>query len=410
MGSSPERPRPTVLKISALSPETQLLIRCARTHHDEAGRQQLRDLARGTISWDRLLDEAARHQIMPLVANSLGLVSDVIPSKLLERLAGYTQSHAMRNLKLTGVLAEVLDALDESDIVAFPYKGPALAVAAYGSVLLRSFADLDVLVQKREYLRAKAVLEDLGFVSASPFPSDRYYLLWKSAFRFDREDVSVDLQWGSTSMVALSIPLDEEFWRSGVQLQIAGQTVRAIAAEDLMLFLCAHGSRHEWDRLKWVCDVAELIRAQEHMDWASTLGRARQVGAMRVLRLGLILAEELLEARVPDEVFIEIQSDKTAMRLARDAARRLLLADPGPPLSVIAQHRFRLEMQTRWSDRMRYVVHQLVQPRIIDRDFVSLPRPLWILYPVIRVVRVAGKYAFGWLGEIAGRLSKKAKL
>ena len=410
MGSSPERSCPTVLNISALSPETQLLVRCARTFHDEAGQKQLRDLAGGTISWDRLLDEAARHQIMPLVANSLGLVSDVIPGKLLEQLAGYTSLQAMRNLKLTGVLAEVLDALDEADIVAFPYKGPALAVAAYGSVSLRTFADLDVLVQKREYLRAKAVLEDLGFVSASPFPSDRYYLLWKSAFRFDREDVSVDLQWGSTSMVALSIPLDEEFWRSGVQLQIAGRTVRAIEAEDLMLLLCAHGSRHQWDRLKWVCDVAELIGAQEHMDWGSTLARARQVGAMRVLRLGLILAEELLGARVPDEVLIEVHSDKTAIRLAHDAARGLLLADPGPPLSINAQHRFRLEMQTRWSDRMRYVVHQLVQPRVIDREFLSLPRPLWILYPAIRVVRVAGKYALDLLRQMSGRLSKKAKL
>jgi hypothetical protein len=34
--------------------------------------------------------------------------------------------------------------------------------------------------------------------------------------------------------------------------------------EDMLLFLCVHGGKHQWTRLAWICDVAEFIReAQE---------------------------------------------------------------------------------------------------------------------------------------------------
>jgi hypothetical protein len=52
-----------------------------------------------------------------------------------------------------------------------------------------------------------------------------------------------------------------------------GPTLAALAygnlsLENLLLVRCAHGSKHLWERLGWICDVAELIRVRkEKSDW-----------------------------------------------------------------------------------------------------------------------------------------------
>ncbi|MCA9471117.1 MAG: nucleotidyltransferase family protein [Nitrospira sp.] len=55
-------------------------------------------------------------------------------------------------------------------------------------------------------------------------------------------------------------------------MSIYDTQVRSLRAEELLLILCVHGSKHVWEELKWVCDVTELIRAQ-------------QIGWMRLLQL-----------------------------------------------------------------------------------------------------------------------------
>ena len=47
-----------------------------------------------------------------------------------------------------------------------------------------------------------------------------------------------------------------------------GPTLAALAygnlsLENLLLVRCAHGSKHLWERLGWICDVAELIRVRK---------------------------------------------------------------------------------------------------------------------------------------------------
>jgi hypothetical protein len=53
--------------------------------------------------------------------------------------------------------------LESYEIPAIAYKGPTLAVSAYGNLSLRQFGDLDILVQDRAYERARQLLIKQGF-------------------------------------------------------------------------------------------------------------------------------------------------------------------------------------------------------------------------------------------------------
>ncbi|MCY2952974.1 MAG: hypothetical protein NTU53_13510 [Planctomycetota bacterium] len=46
------------------------------------------------------------------------------------------------------------------------------------------------------------------------------------------------------------------------KLALADDSVISVTPEDLLLILCAYGTKHCWDRLDLICGVSELIRAR----------------------------------------------------------------------------------------------------------------------------------------------------
>ncbi len=56
-----------------------------------------------------------------------------------------------------------MEFLGGSGIEAVPYKGPMLAVQAYGDIGLREFMDLDILVRHREIPKITEVMRENGY-------------------------------------------------------------------------------------------------------------------------------------------------------------------------------------------------------------------------------------------------------
>ena len=62
-----------------------------------------------------------------------------------------------------------------------------------------------------------------------------------------------------------------------------------MAPEELLIILCVHGSKHAWERLKWVVDVAELLRSQR-LNWKRVFSTATKWKCRRMALLGLAFA------------------------------------------------------------------------------------------------------------------------
>src|SRR5207244_11975507 len=62
-----------------------------------------------------------------------------------------------------------------------------------------------------------------------------------------------------------------------ISLPLGGTLVRTLSAEHLLLVLCAHGAKHCWERLGWICDVAELLRGTPALDLSGMLAQARSL-------------------------------------------------------------------------------------------------------------------------------------
>ena len=77
------------------------------------------------------------------------------------------------------------------------------------------------------------------------------------------------------------------------------QTVSTLGNEDLLLYLAAHGAKHDWPYLEWVADLAQLVARHVSVDWRGLLQRATAMRCRRIVLLSLWLAQETLVLELP---------------------------------------------------------------------------------------------------------------
>lgn len=345
----------------------------------------------GELDWPALVTLARSHGVLALVGRSLKAQGwQGVPADVVQTMTAYRASLTARNLLLTRRLLEILEQLDAHGITALPYKGPLLAVCAYGDVGMRPFGDLDLIVSAREALAARDLLVARGYRSLSPRTDSHHPAAlppgYAMALQAPDDGVVVELHWKLSPSVGLGV---EELLPAARPFSLLGATVLCLSPEQLLLALCVHGAKHAWERLEWVCGVAHLIGRQPALEWDLLAAQANGVGASRSVALGLALAAGVAGAPVPDPVLRRLGATSLAP-LARQMEHRLFRQAPGSSAPA-ARYSSRLRAASM-QERVRYLLF-LRRPTEKDRAFVALPRRLSFLYPVVRPIRVAWEHA-----------------
>ena len=374
-------------------PEQELILACARTRMDPDQAHCLRSLLEGPIDWDYILIEARWHGVLALLHWHLAeMPPALVPASAAESLRGSYEKTQRRNLYLSLQLLAILKRFAAEGIPAIPYKGPTLAVMAYGRPGLREFADLDILVKKADVLRAKDVLIAEGFQSTLRLSEAQERALVESqqAYLLVRPDrtVQVELHW-EISPRHVSLPPDpERFWRRLAPVALTGTTVHTLAPDVLLATLCEHGGKHVWERLTWVCDIAELLQAGIEFDWAAISAEARRSDSQRMVALGLRLAENLLGVPVPEPMREQAHGDPVVGALVAHV-QATLFRDRRRRPGFLEQARFHVRLRRRWRHRVRYGWMAATTLTVADWDR-RLPPGLSFLYYPIRLLRLAG--------------------
>lgn len=343
-----------------LNPEASLLLAClqAQLHKDNnsGATHHLGDS--DEINWTLFLDHVRNHAVLPLVYKQLGTVCKDVPDFVLETLQRQYRLHLGTNTALTHQLLAILSLFQREGIAAIPFKGPSLAVLAYGDLALRPFSDLDIFVRRGDATQAKEVLQAQGFKVVFPTRQQDERAWLRSHYHYTLTDadraLDVEIHWGIAPSF-LSFAVDEaSLWQRADSLVIQGQTVSRFSLEDQFMLLCIHGSRHLWERLGWLCDIAQLT--QRPIVWPQLLAQAQRLGGERVLLLSLLLCHELLGGSLPSELAGRVQQDKSLHRLADIVYEGLFRSASVRQKSAPT---FFWTLQIRRRDRARLLFHLL---------------------------------------------------
>jgi hypothetical protein len=345
--------------------EMQLLLACGRSRLRAADAPRIGELLEVPLDWQRLLDMALRHKMLPLLAAHLGGFADRIPEEVREQLRTWGVHNACRILQITGELLRILRQFREHEIDVVPYKGPVLGLQLYGAVALRQAGDLDLVVRRRDVPHARALLRAAGYSSRHRLAQAAETFMLQSCYdqTFRRPDgLAVELHWAFTSRdVAFPLGLDDLV--PGLEsVRLGGEIVPVFGLEDSLILLCVHGAKHRWERLEWVCGVAEVVHRATDIDWETLLARASSLGVRRMLLLGLLLSYNLLDAAVPSSVLRQAHGDRAVVDLA--AQIPTILAEPPIEAGALSLpvDIFRLRLRERWRDRLRFILYRLLTP------------------------------------------------
>ncbi len=341
----------------------RLLAACARTRVNADTVRTLRSLAEGGIDWRAFQREALSHGVLPVVTRALAAhAGDMVPPPVGEAMGAWSRGQSVRNAVLFSTLADALSRLESAGLQGIPVKGPTLAIHAYGSVALRQFSDLDVLVRKADVPGLVSVLEAAGYRHVKTGETWQYV-----KFSAPGGVCHLDLQWGMAPDW-YRFPLNFEGLRErAVRRELAGHDLWQPSSEDMLLLLCGHATKHCWSKLGWIADLNEFLgRHGGALDWEFALAEASRIGGRRQLLLGLVLARDVLGASLPEPVEAPIFRDRRLDVLATEVRRKLVAGADALTSSCGAftsreRWAFQIRARERWGDRVAYARHLLAR-------------------------------------------------
>jgi hypothetical protein len=260
-------------------------------------------------------------------------------------------------------------------------------------VNLRQFFDLDVLVRRDQVAAARDALTPLGFAPEKEMtPAEQEtYVDHQGELELVRQSDGLWVEIHSAVVPTYygGGTRSEELWQRVSYVGLGRVQMPALDIADEMEALCVHGSKHRFERLAWILDLAMLARRMDEGDWSRLTARAGSHGTLRMVRLGLLLGADLCGTdAIPAALLAAARGDRVAQVLARDVAARLF--DPRP--SRFDGLTFHARMRERPSDQLRYLVNVAFTPSGADWGALHLPPALFPLYTLTRPVRLILKY------------------
>jgi protein O-GlcNAc transferase len=376
-----------------LTPELRLLLACARPGPVEAKRAAIEALLADGVDWTVFAGQAVDHGLVRLTAHTLALLTpENVPDDILAAFRAVADEARWQSRALFEELARLLETLTSKGIEAIPFKGPVLAIKAFGDMALRSSRDLDLLVRDADLAETIAALGSVGYKRKGELTDAQFELI----HRLQGQEVMFNEVTGTavephTRLTSLRMALDIDhtalFHRARRQV-VDGHSFLMLGAEDTLLVLAIHGGKEMWWNLKWACDFAAWLEAHPKLDWNATAARARAQGCLRMLLLATSLGRRYFHAAVPHEIVTAERAD----RIIEPMVGRILAGwqaplNFSPDNNAISGDRLRLH--DGLARRVRYVSRTLLLPGPHHVAAMPLPRSLRFAYTPIKLAHDA---------------------
>jgi hypothetical protein len=373
----------------------RLMCLCARRSMDNATADELRSVAGEGGDWFSVLEAGYWHSLIPLLHRHLGAVlGDNLPSSIAEVLRKEHDENARRAERLADELSRVLRELRAAGIIVLPFKGPSLALSAYGDLGARSFINLDLLISREDMMKASERLSTLGYrqvPGSHLMPVDAYlHLESKLSFQNAESGIALELYHQITPRRYFSRVQTTRFFARSRTLPMGARSWPILSPEDCVVALCLHAIKGGfWPSLRHVCDVAEVIKSAKLMNWSIVMKEAAALHCERAVHLGVLLAHKLLGAELPAEVLEEIRRDAMVVSLVGKVQARLAAQQRGFP-SLVEATRYHLALKKGVRRKALYLLCIFTTPSERDFQFHGLKVSLRQAYP-IRIVKLAAK-------------------
>jgi hypothetical protein len=381
-----------------VDPAFEVLLCCSQLEPGPRDIELLERRLAGTFDWARLDWLADIHGLRPLVFRHLGSGRfGPLPRSFEANLWLHCEQLKRRNRLMEAELQAIAKLLEDEGIPVLVHKGPMLARLAWGDPALREYSDLDVLLPHALIERARQRLATRGYqplfkltpaLDRALLDSPRHYHLAL------KRELMVELHWRLDAEFAVGRPEDEAWWAGRPKMRIGDSHLRRLSDEELVLALLLHGSKHLWEQLSWLAELAQLLRDRPNLDWEWITAEAYVLGARRRAALGLVLLERWFDFVPPGSAAIGLERPRL-QALAESISRHWVRPGRVAGRSAFDRLAANLNLCDSGRQRARHLVDVVVRPGFEEWSRWPLPRALHPLYLPLRAARLVAKYLGG---------------
>ncbi len=378
--------------------EAQLILYCSRTALSNDEIFLMRSLVESGLDWEYLFQKSSLHALLPLLCSQLKrYCEEVLPKDITLQIKKTFFSSCTRSLFQTGALMQIVDIFKEQNIPSLSFKGPVLAMDLYKDIGLRSFGDLDILIRHCDLQKAYTLLLSCGYCPELHLDRSRLlaYSCHEDNLSFVREGstIIIELHW-DLSGAYLARPLTFEMLQSHLyEIHLSGKLIANLSSEQLLVYLCIHGSKHIWERLEWIRGVAMLLFEKQNLDWEMVFNLAEDLQCERMLLVGLELAHRILKVDLPDIALQKIKEDQRVANLVDIASKEVELTSENTPVKKNNRFSFfHIYVRDSSIDSIRYLLRLCFRPTNMEWQTIQLPVSLSSLYYFVRPMRLVCEY------------------
>lgn len=332
-----------------------------------------------TSEFETLLPLVHYHRLFQNI--SLEVFGDNLDSDILTM---QKKQITFESLRFSTELARVVTYFEKSDVAVICLKGPVIGQKIYGSIGLRTFKDLDLLVEETRLSEATTLLQQLDYIldPSSEYDTQRANHL---VFIHKHTHHMIELHWRLHPNI-LHEPTFSELWSRHEVVTIAGVDVPCLETEELFVYLISHGAKHAWFRLRWLYDIHLFL--EQSLDFDRIKTRLAKRGCLHMMGQALLLRKELFAGTIPEE-FLDLTENRRSQRMAVMAHRIIEEQnDPGKDNQTLAEYSYwkRYYWLIRDDEKRREFVWHHLLPNQHDVATLRLPQRLSFLYGPLRPV------------------------
>jgi hypothetical protein len=301
------------------------------TPHAQAQAERIAAACREGVDWDVFLSLVGRHRVLAPHDTLRRLLGAQLPDRVYEQLKTQKADACKLALRHTAELVRLNKAFRAQGIEMLPMKGMMLSLQLYGDPAMRSSRDLDLLVRPEKFDDADQILRDEGYRRTYPdfelTPKRKQWVLQHGChfayYRDDRRQL-IELHWRLLQWRPEHVA---ELWNHCQPVSWMGTSFLNLKDDALLLFMCDHGAKHRWSRIKWLNDVASLLAQERSFSWENILALADRFDLSLSLAQTGMLVHWLYGLPLPEPLAGLVANKKLSPSLAARAVDAMLLSE-----------------------------------------------------------------------------------
>jgi len=263
------------------------------------------------INSERLIRLAEIHKVAYQLMVFARQHPDLFNGEQIEYLDNHCRQAALRSLTQLHELKQIAKQFRGKGIPFAVIKGPQLARMLYGREAMKESVDIDImLVNQRDLKDAHDVLTGLGYTRSTlnhykTSIGGRIFLIAKREVQYISpvSQCIIDLHVRPGANTYLTAGLFRDFFTGLTEVDLEGTMIPVLPQEKYLVYLCYHGSLHQFSRLAWLLDIRAFLQLKKDaLDYIKLLEIAQRLRAERAVFLAMHLLRDYFGDKMPESL------------------------------------------------------------------------------------------------------------